>query len=61
MSIKQSQAKVRFWQQFTPEQKSQILSERAKKMWAKRTPEERKAHGKHILHVRKLNQALKSG
>lgn len=43
MGENHSNSKRAFWKQFTKEEKSAIFSARAKKMWASKTPAERKA------------------
>jgi len=42
MTVKNSQAKKAFWAQYNPEQRSLLMSLRAKKMWKKKTTEQKK-------------------
>lgn len=55
MTIKNSEAKKRYWASLSPEVRSAIFKERSMKMWAKRTVEQRKEQGRKMREVRKLS------
>lgn len=45
MGDKNKKAKRTWWSQFTQQERSKMMSERMKKMHAKHSPEQRRAHG----------------
>lgn len=58
MSLKNSEAKKKFWSQFSALTKSKEMSARRKAGWAKKTEEERKAQGRKLTEIR-LNKQKK--
>ena len=59
MSNKHSQAKKKYWAQFTDEQRRLIMSQRAKKMWSKKSKEERKARSVLMNNTKRLIHSQK--
>lgn len=52
MGQKNHEAKLKYWSQFTAEQKSKIFSDRAKKMWANKTLKQKKTRSV-LMHMAK--------
>jgi len=57
LGIKHKLAKVAFWAQYTPEQKSVILSFRAKKMWKNKTKQQKKDRALLMLNGKRAKKA----
>jgi len=53
MGIKHNLAKKAFWAQYTPEQRSLLISIRVKKMWKKKTTQQKKDRALLMLTAKK--------
>lgn len=58
MTLKNSEAKRKYWASLSPEIKSHVMSVRAKKAWAKRPQEVKDALARKMVEARKKIKEL---
>ena len=59
MTVRNHEAKKKFWAQYTPEQRSLLISIRVKKMWKNKTAKEKTARALLMLKAKKVKSKLK--